>query len=170
MTRATLIVVLLFARVLIAADPKPAPEKSEKSEKPKKPAPRWLQMDYGPFLSLSITDKPNPKFDNTTGLVEGDVVPRGIAIKLTDDWTTGVVFDADLCRLAYAWSGARPNWTGIIFDGGHGPSTQLGAPPIFKTPPAPGFANSQGSFKDPRPDIIKPQAPPGPLPRDWAKY
>src|SRR5688572_3635792 len=87
---------------------------------PKKPPPRWLQMDYGPFLSMSIGDKLNAKFDNNTGHIEGDVVPRGIAIKLGDDWTSGVVFDADLCRLAYAWRGARLNFSGVIFDGGHG--------------------------------------------------
>ncbi|HEV8606224.1 MAG TPA: DUF6797 domain-containing protein [Tepidisphaeraceae bacterium] len=140
------------------------------AEKPKKPLPRWLQMDYGPFLSLSITDTPNAKYDNNTGFIAGDVVPRGLLIKLADDWSTGIVFDMDLCRLAYTWTGAPPRWRGIIFDGEHGLGTQLGASPTFKTPYAPGWADSTGSFKDPRPDIIKPLAPPGPLPRAWAKY
>ncbi len=136
----------------------------------KKPPPRWVQMDYGPFLATSICDKLNPKYDNNTGYIEGDVVPRGIAIKLADDWSTGVVFDADLCRLAYAWSGKPLHFSGVIFDGGHGLSTQLGIAPTFKTPIAPGWANSEGSFKDPRPDSIKPISPPGALPREWAKY
>src|SRR3954447_12361264 len=163
MKRAVFIAILCYTRVLFAAD--------QPKEKPKKQnIPRWMQMDYGPFLSLSITDTPHAKYDNNTGFIAGDVVPRGLLIKLADDWSTGVVFDMDLCRLAYAWTGAPPNWRGIIFDGEHGLGTQLGKPPIFKTPYAPGWAGPDGSFKDPRPDIIKPLAPPGPLPRDWAKY
>src|SRR3954471_19936272 len=156
--------ILLIGGAAFAADP----PKTE-PVKPKK-IPRWMQMDYGPFLCLSITDTPNAKYDNSTGFVAGDVVPRGLLIKLADDWSSGVVFDMDLCRLAYAWDGAPPRWRGIIFDGEHGLGTQLGAAPIFKTPYGPGWASSDGIFKDPRADIIKPLAPPGPLPRQWARY
>jgi hypothetical protein len=163
MKRSVFIVILCVAASGFAAD---APK-----EKPKKQnIPRWQQMDYGPFFCLSITDTPNAKYDNNTGFVAGDVVPRGLLIKLADDWTCGVVFDMDLCRLAYAWNGSKPRWRGIIFDGEHGLGTQLGAAPVFKTPYGPGWASSEGSFKDPRADIIKPLAPPGPLPREWAKY
>src|SRR6185436_4092830 len=163
MKRAVFIAILCCSGVLFAAD---APK-----EKPRKQnIPRWQQMDYGPFLCLSITDTPNAKYDNNTGFVAGDVVPRGLVIKLADDWSTGVVYDMDLCRLAYAWDGAKPRWRGVIFDGEHGLGTQLGAAPIFKTPYGPGWASAEGSFKDPRADIIKPLAPPGPLPREWAKY
>jgi hypothetical protein len=163
MKRAVFIVFLCCCGVIFAAD---APK-----EKPRKQnIPRWQQMDYGPFLCLSITDTPNAKYDNNTGFIAGDVVPRGLLIKLSDDWSTGVVYDMDLCRLAYGWDGAKPRWRGIIFDGEHGLGTQLGAKPTFKTPYGPGWASSEGSFKDPRADIIKPLAPPGPLPREWAKY
>src|SRR4029077_8965820 len=60
-------------------------------------------------------------------------------------------------------------FTGVIFDGAHGPSPTLGSAPVFQTPHLPGWAKD-GSFKDPRPDSIAPLPPPGPLPKDWGRY
>ncbi|HLY74365.1 MAG TPA: DUF6797 domain-containing protein, partial [Planctomycetota bacterium] len=138
---------------------------SEPQEK-KKAGP---SMDYGPFLSCAVLSKPGAKFDNNTGNFEGDVTARGFLIKLADDWSAGAVFDSDNLRISAAWLGTPIKFTGVIFDGAHGPSPTLGAAPVFQTPHGPGWAKD-GSFKDPRPDTIAPLPPPGPLPRDWGRY
>jgi hypothetical protein len=127
------------------------------------------RMDYGPFLAGAYTLKPGTKFDNGSGHIDGPVVSRGIAVKLGDGWESGAVFDADTLRMAGAWRGGAPKWTGVIFDGAHGPTTSITVPPAFLTPIGPGWAKD-GDFKDPRADSIKPLPPPGPLPREWAKY
>jgi glucose/arabinose dehydrogenase len=139
----------------------PAPEQDKKKSGP--------GMDYGPFLSCAVISKPGAKFDNTTGHFDGDVTARGFLIKLADDWSAGAVFDSDNLRISAAWQGTPIRFTGVIFDGAHGPSPTLGSVPVFQTPHAPGWAKD-GSFKDPRPDTIAPLPPPGPLPKDWAHY
>ena len=126
-------------------------------------------MDYGPFLSCAVLSKTGAKFDNGTGNFEGDVTARGIIVKLADDWSDGIVFDADNLRMSAGWLGSPIKFIGVIFDGAHGPSPTLTAPPVFQTPHGPGWSKG-GSFKDPRPDSIAPLPPPGPLPADWAKY
>src|SRR4051812_41638986 len=131
----------------------------------KKPA----GMDYGPYLSCAVISKPGAKFDNNNGNFDGDVTARGFLIRLADDWSAGAVFDSDNLRISAAWFGAAPSFTGVIFDGAHGPSPTLGTPPLFQTPHGPGWAKD-GSFKDPRPDSIAPLPPPGPLPKDWGRY
>jgi hypothetical protein len=148
---------LLLLALLLA----PAAEQDKK-----KPGPG---TDFGPFLSCAVLSKPGAKFDNTTGNFEGDVTARGFLIKLADDWSAGAVFDSDNLRISAAWKGAPIKFTGVIFDGAHGPSPTLGSAPVFQTPHGPGWARD-GSFKDPRPDTIAPLPPPGPLPKDWAHY
>src|SRR6187455_1048810 len=132
----------------------------------KKPAP---SMDYGPYLSCAVISKPGAKFDNNNGNFDCDVTARGFLIKLADDWSAGAVFDSDNLRISAAWQGSPIKFTGVIFDGAHGPSPTLTSAPVFQTPHGPGWAKD-GSFKDPRPDSIAPLPPPGPLPRDWAHY
>ena len=134
-------------------------------------------MDYGPYLSASIMSDPNPEFDATTGhftlhnkSVRCDVSPRGYAIRLSDDWNAGIVFEADSMRMTAGWIGAPMKILGIIGKGDHGPTITLGTKPMFVTPFAPGWADKNGSFKEPRADSIPPLPPPGSLPADWAKY
>jgi len=126
-------------------------------------------MDYGPYLSCAVISKPGAKFDNNNGNFDGDVTARGFLIKLADDWSAGAVFDSDNLRISAAWKGTPIKFTGVIFDGAHGPSPTLTSPPVFQTPHGPGWAKD-GSFQDPRPDTIAPLPPPGPLPHDWAHY
>jgi len=132
----------------------------------KKPA---SGMDYGPVLSCAVISKPGAKFDNNNGNFDGDVTARGFLIKLADDWSSGAVFDSDNLRLSAAWLGTPIKFTGVIFDGAHGPSPTLTSPPVFQNPHGPGWAKD-GSFKEPRPDSIAPLPPPGPLPKDWGRY
>lgn len=125
--------------------------------------------DYGPFLSASFVLKPGAKFDNGSGNFDGPVVARGVAVKFADDWSAGAVFDTDTLRWAAGWTGGPLKFTGVIFDGSHGPAPTLTVPPTFTSPEGPGWAK-EGSFADPRPDSIAPLPRPGPLPGDWAKY
>jgi hypothetical protein len=139
----------------------------------KKPAapPRYVQMDYGPFISASMMSDPKAKFRNDDGhFLESDVTPRGIAVKLSAEWNEGVVFDCDCLRYSAAWSGGPLKLKGVPFDGAHGPGPTLGVPPTYTTPQGPGWADKSGSFKDPRPDTINPLPPPGHLPAAQAKY
>ncbi len=139
----------------------PAQDKGKKKTGP--------TMDYGPFLSCAVMSKPGTKFDNNTGNFDGDVTARGILLRLADDWSDGMVFDTDSLRMSAGWLGGTPRFTGVIFDGGHGPSPTMTVPPVFQTPNAPGWAK-EGSFKEPRANSIAPLPPPGPLPADWAKF
>lgn len=128
-----------------------------------------LAQDTGPFLSSSYILKPGAKFDNGTGHFDGPVVARGIGVRFADDWSAGAIFDCDTLRWAAGWTGGKLKFTGVIFDGAHGPSPTLTVPPSFTSPEGPGWAKD-GSFEDPRADSIKPLPRPGPLPADWAKY
>ncbi|HLX62381.1 MAG TPA: DUF6797 domain-containing protein [Planctomycetota bacterium] len=139
--------------------------------------PIYDRMDYGPFLAASILSEPTAEFDNGTGnftigknKAYCDVTVRGIAIRLTDDWNAGIVFDADACRMSAGWIGGPLKFRGLIGNGDHGPSPTLSVPPSFQVLYGPGWADKNGSFKDPREDYIKPLPPPGNLPADWAKY
>src|SRR5437762_13102755 len=87
------------------------------------------KMDYGPYLAPSSLSEPAAEFHNDTGnFTMGknraycDVTARGIAIRLTDDWHAGVVFDADGCRMSAGWLGGPLKFHGLIGDGAHGPS------------------------------------------------
>lgn len=154
---------------LVGLSAVPALAQAKKPDAARK-QPQWARMDYGPFLSASIISHPAAKFDNATGAFTGDSTARGVAIKLSDDWRDGVVFDTDLMRVSAAWTDGSLKLTGLIADGSHGPSPTLGVPPLFQTPHLPGWAGSDGSFKDPRPNKLDPLAPAGPLPRGHAKY
>jgi len=148
-----------------------AAEPAKDAPKPKKSAHRSAQMDYGPFMSQSFINEPGGKFDNTTGNWAGsDVTPRGVALKLQDDWNAGMIFDTATLRMSAAWIGAPLKLVGTAFDGAHGPSPTLAMLPIFQTPQGPGWADASGSFKDPRANNIAPLPPAGPLPAEWAKF
>jgi len=124
-----------------------------------------------PFMSASYVLDPVAKFDTNNGNFAGaDVAPRGIGVRLAPGWTAGAIFDVDTLRLAAVWSGGALNFQGVPFDGGHGNRPQLGVKAAFAVAQGPGWADSAGSFKDPREDSIAPLPPPGPIPPSWGKY
>ena len=94
---------------------------------------RWQKMDYGPFMQYSYVTWPNTVFDNGPGSFTGDSTARGIALKLSEDWESGVIFDTDLMRVAAGWTGGPLKWRGLIFDGGHGWNPTLSNTPVPKT-------------------------------------
>jgi hypothetical protein len=153
--------------LVLGASLHPAPPGFARGEQDKKKV--LPAMDYGPYLSCAVLSKPGATLDNSTGNFDGDVTARGFLVKLADDWSAGVVFDSDNLRVSAGWMGTPVKFTGVIFDGSHGPSPTLGASAVFETPHGPGWAK-EGNFKDPRPASIAPLPPPGPLPRDWGRY
>lgn len=179
MLRRAAVVALLAATTNVAAisagaadAPKKDGAKSvniETGKKGQKTA-KYDMMDYGPFLSASFISSPNAEYDNGPGAFNCDSTARGIAIKLSEDWNDGIVFDADTMRMSVAWHGGPIWFRGLIGDGSHGWSPMPKVLPVFQTPNGPGWANAEGSFEDPRPDSIAPLPRPGPLPRAWAKY
>ncbi len=128
-------------------------------------------MDYGRFLSATFNNAQGKStFDQ-----KGSAANKGIAIKLGKEGNAAMVFDTDLLRMAGGWTGGYLKYTGVVFDGAHGPNPKPPAEAqiVFETnPTGPGW--SQGDdFKDPRPLPTGPGAakiPFGPLPKTWAKY
>ena len=113
---------------------------------------RWLEMDYGPYLSATISGS-NPA-ENTA--------LKGLGIRLAEG-RAGVAFDTELLRMASAWTGGWLELRGTAYDGSHGPMPSIGGRELAATRQRPGWA-MDASFDDPR------RIPHGPLPRAWGRY
>jgi hypothetical protein len=119
----------------------------------------WEKMDYGPFLA------------HTIGAGDGNTALKGIAVKLgpaaggkEEDEAT-VLFDTELLRYAGGWTGGFLNYTGVTFDGSHGPFPTAKGEMVFTTKSQPSAREGDTQdFADPRP------SPFGPLPREWGRY
>ena len=92
---------------------------------------------------------------------------RGQVLKLDSQGKAAVVFDTDTMRMAAAWLDGGLRLEGLPFTGGHGAFPNLRTAPLIRNRAAPGWANTQGSFQEPR---VTAYPPLGPLPKDWAHY
>ncbi len=122
--------------------------------------PRWELMDYGPFLSSSVTMPWSVGGEKPEG-----ITLKGITLKLGTN--AAICFDTDLCRYSGGWTGGWLQLMGTPFDGTHRPP-QGSRPAVngklaFHSLVGPGTSSS-GQWTDPRPE------PYGPLPKAWAKY
>ena len=133
-----------------AAAQKPAPERK-----------KW-DMDYGPFLNLSV-QMPGENPGST---------PKGVAVRVGEQLEGTVVFDTDLLRCTGGWTGGFLDFKGVAFSGSHGGNPGPVGSVVFRTSALPGWSKA-GSFKDPR-ELPKgfgaSTVPYGPLPAEWAKY
>lgn len=123
--------------------------------------PKW-DMDYGPFLNLSV-QLPGENPGST---------PKGIAVRVGDDKGGTLVFDSDLLRCTGGWIGGFLDFKGVAFSGSHGGNPGPVGSVIFRTPAMPGWSRA-GSFGDPRAlpkGFGASTVPYGPLPSEWAKY
>ncbi len=125
---------------------------------------RWVDMNYGPFLTASI-EAPRP---------ERNIAQKGLAIRVggttmhaagSEDAAT-MLFDTDLLRYSVAWSGGFLEMSNIAWDGSHGTHPRLQGDVSFVHRVAPGWARpgTLDDFTDPR------TLPYGPLPRSWARF
>lgn len=136
-------------------------------DKKDKPADCEL-VDYGGFFAGSFVCAPGAKYDNNTGLYTADSVAKGIVVMFGNDMTDGAIFDLDSQRIACAWTGGAPRLVGWWLNGQHGPTSHLTRAPLFANAGV-GWAGPDGSFADPRPDIINPLPRPGSLPAEWSR-
>ena len=122
----------------------------------------WLEMDYGPVISASITvrEPQDPRTDKTP---QDNISYKGHAVLLGPDRRAGIVFDTELLRYATGWQDGGLELTGTVYDGKHGPHPWVRGEPVFENPVGPGWAD-HGRFDDPRPDGF------GNLPEEWARY
>jgi len=140
-----------------------------KKEPPKKK--QFQEMDYGSFFAQSFASSPGGKYNNNNGDWEGtDVTPRGVAVKLEDEWNSGIIFDTAVMRISCGWTGKGLLLRGTSFDGSHGPSTAPAGEPAFMSPNGPGWSSPDNSFNDPRKNDLAPLPPADPLPKNWAHY
>jgi hypothetical protein len=120
-------------------------------------------MDYGPFLTSSVT-MPGANPEDPAGVVE-----KGVTVRLgTKDQPAAVCFDTDLLCYRAGWTGGWLKLMGTPFDGTHRPPEGSRPMPqgdiVFSTESGPGWASPDGKWDDPRP------RPYGPLPKVWGKY
>src|SRR4051812_13926280 len=103
--RRTLIVVLLLACGAAAPTlPDPAKPDPKPATKPPPPKP-WAETDYGPTLSTTL-ECPYPT---------RNITQKGIIIRLDAQSQTYVLFDEDLLRYSYAWTGGFFDFHNIMF-------------------------------------------------------
>jgi hypothetical protein len=91
-----------------------------------------------------------------------NIAMKGIAVRLPGE--AGMLFDTELLRVAAGWKGGFITAHGVAFDGAHGGHPKINGEQKFGTRQAPGWADANGSFLDPR------KEPFGPLPTDWCRY
>src|SRR5215207_142270 len=91
-----------------------------------------------------------------------NIAMKGLAVRLQGE--AGMLFDTDLLRMAAGWKGGFITAHGVAFDGAHGGHPKIDGEQKFGTRQAPGWADANGSFVDPR------KEPFGPLPTDWCRY
>ncbi len=155
-----------------AADaPKKAEAKKPEAKKAAKPTGKYMDMDYGRFLSASIDNAlgKNP-FEN-----KGCAANKAVLVNLGKE-DAGYAFDTETLRGAGLWSGGWFKRKGVTFDGAHGPNPAPaeGSDLHVETNPGPGWSQN-GSFAEPRklpvgPAGVMSPIPLGPLPREHSKY
>ncbi|MCP5116012.1 MAG: hypothetical protein GY953_34725, partial [bacterium] len=92
-------------------------------------------------------------------------------IRLNEEGTACVVFDTDTMRMAAGWTTGGLKLRGLPFTGGHGQFPAFeGGQHLFLYEPSPGWADSSGSFADPRVAEDGKFPPLGHLPKAQAHY
>ncbi len=141
------------------------------------PAERALDMDYGPFLSMSVMRKvaaPSMESKPKKGEAKKPAVPeavalKGIAIKLYDDkgrQRAAVCFDTDRLCLAEGWTGGFIETADTMLTNhkGIGYTTIDGTEAFRQDGIGWGGGEKADDFSDPRPDGL------GPLPPERGRY
>src|SRR5215218_6121946 len=105
-------IALLPEMALAAAAPSPPPS-----------AGPWADMDYGPFMSLTL-EAPRPA---------NNFSYKGIVVPLKSDRSAAVVFDTDLLRWSAGWRGSFIDWKNILYDGSHNTHCGIAGEQTFGT-------------------------------------
>lgn len=161
-----LMTVFTLSATLSAIAPLAVMAEDKKPEASKKS--RVETIDYGGFFAGSFVCHPDAKYNNDTGVYTADSVAKGIVVMFGKDMEDGAIFDLDSQRIACAWTGGAPKLIGWWLDGTHGPTSKLTRMPLFANTGV-GWAGPDGTFADPRPDLINPLPRPGSLPTEWSR-
>jgi len=141
------------------------------------PAERALDMDYGPFLSMSVMRKVAPpavesnpkKGEKAKPALPEAVALKGIAIKLYDDkgqQRAAVCFDTDRLCIAEGWTGGFIETADTMLTNhkGIGYTTIAGTEGFRRDGLGWGGGEKGDDFTDPRPGAL------GPLPVERGRY
>lgn len=156
---------LVTSSVLAQNAPKANEKKPEaKPAKPEVTVTKWDSMDVGPFFSgYLITQPVNGK--TQTGQM---LSLKTISIKLAPDNKASAAFDTQLMRMAYAWTDGFIKLP-VKRDGLEGFPEVIGNT-VFATQRIPGWADTKGSFADPRERYEGQGEPIGAMPHNWLKW
>ncbi|MDA0839095.1 MAG: PA14 domain-containing protein [Planctomycetota bacterium] len=160
--------------------------KKTKVPKPKgggNPDAKYAKMNYGPALAATfkaewpagntalkglilrfekelpkqVTEQPK-EVEKVEG--EADAEQEEAAPEV---FRAGICFDTELLRYSAAWTGGWITYTGVAFNGAHGPNPGVDGELKIATQNLPGW-DKDGKLEDPR------EIPHGPLSRDYARY
>ncbi len=147
----------------------------------------WSDMDYGNFLinTYELADSTTAPRVISGGrsplanepLTNQNFAYKGIAIRLDKGeggiakGNTFIMFDADLMRVAGAWTGEGfIDYQAILMNERHNIYPRTVGDLHFETPVSPGWENPHnGSYTDPRLKAVDGRRF-GPLPHNWARY
>ena len=136
----------------------PVEADTQKTEPPPTQRTKWLEMDYGPFLTTSVA-RPDPAKPKSPTIA----AYKGIAIKLGGDSKASVLFDADLLSMT-GWVGGYVEQIGSMLPHHKGTANvSIQGTELFRASGA-GWSRPE--------DFDKPWDPKeqGPLPRERARY
>ncbi|MFT4547668.1 MAG: hypothetical protein ACI9MB_001615 [Verrucomicrobiales bacterium] len=172
MSNRTFASAILILAALVVSTPNSDAQKKKKGKKAKS----QVQEENKPWW-----DAPQPRFSTSelgrtfSGTIEmrGDVqikdrnTYKAIAVRLGEDGAAATaLFDTEMMRMACAVPD-RPVMFNTYRDGLGGAGHWVGSPYLFTAEVGPGWADANGSFKDPR---AGGKAKAGPLPTAWAQY
>ena len=136
------------------AKTKPVPKGPARKKMDKKAA----EMDYGPFLAVTLGAGQS-----------SNIAYKGIIVKVDKEKNANICFDTEMMRVSAAWIGNGLSLAGRPFADDSNDYSIVDGPLEFSTQVRPGWSKDT-ERADPRPPK-DPNAPKdGPLPAEWAKY
>ena len=147
------------AKANIAFDKKAWDKAGKKPSRSNSVAGGVIPKNFGNFIGTAVQVRQDELGSNRAF--------RGTVIRLNEEGTAGIVFDADTMRMAAGWTKPSIKFEGLPFSGGHGRFPTLSQDVLFTNKALPGWAGPEGKLSDPR-EGDYPRL--GPLPKEWAKY
>jgi len=153
-TKAVLLGAIFYASVALSGEPA---------------KPRWVAMEYGPTLALTLRTPPDDatlkiKYKGEDYKQPNDgYTLKALTVRVDKEKKAYVCYDEETLRMSCAWDGNFIDYNGVIFNGEHHVQPAPKGTLRFATRNGPGWAKD-GNFEDPRKDHS------GPLGADWVKF
>lgn len=136
--------------------------KAKRPTPPRVPVGGSLPVKYGNFVGTALRVGKDVKGDNDAF--------RAQVIRIDPAGGACVAFDADTMRIAAGWTEGGLSLQGLPFTGGHGAFPSVNGAKVFTNQAAPGWADANGSFEEPRVPEDGAYPPLGPIPKKHAHY